>query len=154
MGAAVGEGFGEGVGVGEGFVDFGSWATVVSRCLTVVFISACGADFFPTFFGSTFSADCFLLLLSAAGLSLGDGAPRDSPDVLPGALPDVLPDVAVEATGTSFSPGFRSATLRGLVATCGRGGGFAVTAMGEGPVELTVLNATGLSGVVVLGAGA
>jgi hypothetical protein len=142
--ATVGEGLGE--GVGEGFVDFGSWSRGFSRCLTTVFISACGAGFFLAFFGSTFSEDFFSLFLFTAGLSFGGGAPRESPDV--------LPDVVEDATAPNFSPGFRSATLRGLVATCGRGGGFAVTADGVRPVAFTVLNATGLSGVVVLGAGA
>ena len=160
VGAAVGEGVGDGVGVGEGFDDFGSWSPVFSRCLTTVFISACEADFFSAFFGSTFSVDFFSLFLLAASLSFWEEALRRSPDVLPGVLPDaapdalpnVLPDVVVEdATGTIFSTGFCS-TLRGLVATCGGGGGFAVTAEGVGPVALTVLKATGLSGVVVLGA--
>ena len=160
MAATVGEGLGEGVGVGKGGDDFGSWATAVSRCLTVVFISACEAGFFPisaceagffpAFFGSTLSADFFSLSLFAVGLSFGEVAPRESLDV----FPDVLPGMVEDATVTSFSPGFRSATLRGLVATCGRGGGFAVAAEGMGPVALTVLNATGLSGVAILGAGA
>ena len=159
VGAAVGEGVGDGVGVGEGFDDFGSWSPVFSRCLTIAFISACEADFFSAFFGSTLSVDFFSLLLFAASLSFWEGTPRESPDVLPGVLPDVLsgvapdvfPDVVEDATTASFSPGLRS-TLRGLVATCGGGGGFAVTAEGVGPVALTVLKATGLSGVVVLGA--
>jgi len=146
--ATVGEGLGEGVGVGEGVDDFGSWAPAVSRCLTVVFISACEAGFFPAFFGSTFSADFFSLSLFAVGLSFGEVAPRESSDVFPGVLPDMLE----EATTPSLSPDLRSTTLRGLVATCG--GGFAATAEGRGPVALTVLNATGLSGVAVLGTGA
>ena len=146
MGATVGEGLGEGVGVGEGFDDFGSWAPAVSGCLTVVFISACDAGFFPAFFGSTLSADFFSLSLFAVGLSFGEVAPRESPDVFPGVLPDMLED----ATAPSLSPGFLSSTLRGLVATCG--GGFAATAEGMRPVALTVLNATGLSGVAILGA--
>src|SRR5215470_11887759 len=116
MAATVGEGLGEGVGVGEGFDDFGSWSPVFSRCLTIVFISACGGDFFSAIFGSTFSANFFSLFLFAAVLSFREGAPRDSPGVLPGVLPDVA---------TDFTSGFRSATLRGLVATCGLGGGFA-----------------------------
>jgi len=156
VGEGVGEGLGEGVGVGEGFDDFGSCSPVFSLCLAIVFVSACEADFFSAFFGATFSADFFSLLLLAASLSFGEEAPRKSPDVLPGVLPDAAPDALTEvvvedATGTIFSPGFPS-TLRGLVATCGGGGGFAVTAEGLGPVALTVLNATGLSGVVVLGA--
>ena len=150
MGAAVGEGLGEGVGVGEGFDNFGSWSPVFSRCLATIFVSACEADFFSAFFGATYSADFFSLLLFAASLSFVEGAPRESPDALPGVLPEVLDD----ATAPSFSPGLCSATLRGLVATCGGGGGFAVTAEGVGPVALTVLNATGLSGVVVFGSGA
>lgn len=166
VGVAVGEGLGEGVGVGEGFDDFGSWSPAFSRCLAIVFISACEADFFSEFFGSTFSAGFFSLFLFAASLSFVEGAPRKAsavlpgvvPDVLPGVapdvLPDVLPDVVDDATAPNFSPGFRSATLRGLVATCGGGGGFAVTAEGMRPVALTVLNATGLSGVAVLGSGA
>ena len=161
-GVAVGEGLGEGVGVGEGFDDFCSCSPDFSCCLAIVFVSACEADFFSAFFGSTFSADFFSLSLFAASLSFVEEAPRESPEVLPGVLPDVgpdvlpdvLPDVWEDVTATIFSPGFRSATLRGLVATCGSGGGFAVTAEGLGPVALTVLNATGLSGVVVLGAGA
>ena len=160
VGAAVGEGLGEGVGVGEGFDDFCSFSPVFSCCLAIVFVSACEADFFSAFFGSTFSAEFFSLLLFAASLSFVELAPRESPDVLPvvlpGAapddLPDLAPDVIEDATATIFSPGFRSTTVRGLVATCGTGGGFAVTAEGLGPVALTVLNATGLSGVVVLGA--
>ena len=170
MGAAVGEGLGEGagVGVGEGVDDFGSCSPVFSLRLAIVFVSACEADFFSAFFGSIFSADFFSLLLLAASLSFVELAPRESPDVLPVVLPgaapdvlpddlpdiapDVMPDVMDDATATIFSPGFRSTTLRGLVATCGTGGGFAVTAEGLGPVALTVLNATGLSGVVVLGA--
>jgi hypothetical protein len=158
VGAGVGEGLGEGVGVGEGFDDFGSCSPVFSLCLAIVFVSACEADFFSTFFRSIFSADFFSLFLLAASLSFWEVASRESPDVLPvvlpDAAPDVLPVVVEDATVTSFSPGFRSATLRGLVATCGGGSGFAVTAEGLGPVALMVLNATGLSGVVVLGAGA
>src|SRR5262245_46946141 len=93
VGAAVGEGLGEGVGVGEGFDDFGSWSPVFSRCLAIVFVSVCEADFFSAFFGFTFSADFFSLFLFAASLSFWEGAPRESPDVLPGVLPDVAPDV-------------------------------------------------------------
>src|SRR5262245_30084521 len=160
VGAAVGEGLGEGVGVGEGFDDFCSFSPVFSCCLAIVFVSACEADFFSAFFESTFSAGFFSLFLFAASLSFGEVAPREPPEVLPGVLPDVapdvlpdvLPDVVVDVTGTIFSPGFRSSTLRGLVATCGGGGGFAVAAEGLGPVALTVLNATGLSGVGVPGA--
>jgi hypothetical protein len=147
---AVGEGLGEGVGVGEGFDDFGSWSPVFSRCLTIVFISACGADFFSTFFAPTFSVEFFSLFLFAASLSFGGGALRESPDV----LPEVLPDVLVDALATSFSPDFRSVTLRGLVATCGGGFVFAVTGGGAGPVALAVVNTTGLSVGIVLGAGA
>ena len=166
MAATVGEGLGEEVGVGEGFDDFGSWSPVFSRCLTIVFISACGADFFSTFFASTFSADFFSLFLFAASLSFGEGAPRESPDVLSDVLPDVLsdvlpnvlldvaPGVLAPALAASFSPDFRSVTLRGLVATCGRGGGFvfAATGGGAGPAVLAVVNTTGLSVGVVLGA--
>lgn len=152
MAATVGEGLGEGDGVGEGFDAFGSWAAAVSGCLTVVFISACEAGFFPAFFGSTFSADFFSLSLFAVGLSFGAVAPRGSSDVFPGVLPAGLPGMLEDAMTPSFSPGFRSTTLRGLVATCGCG--FAATAEGVGPVALTVLNATGLSVVAVLGTGA
>ena len=152
VGVAVGEGLGEGDGVGEGDDDFCSCSPVFSRCLAIAFVSACEADFFSAFFGSTFSADFFSLLLFAASLSFVEGAPRESPEVLPCVLPDVAPDVGPDVledvTATIFSPGFRSATLRGLVATCGGGGGFAVTAEGLGPGPLTVLNATGLSGVI------
>jgi len=156
VGVAVGEGLGEGVGVGEGVDDFGSCSPVFSLCLAIVFFSACEADFFSMFFGSTFSADFFSLFLFAASLSFVEEAPRESSAVLPGVFPDaatdVLPDVVEDAAAPGFSPGFRSATLRGLVATCGGGGGFEVTAEGLGPVALTVLNATGLSGVVAPGA--
>jgi len=143
--AAVGEGLGEGEGVGEGFDDFGSWSPVFSRCLTTVFISARGADFFSTFFGSTFSADLFSLFLFAADLSLLGGATLESPDV--------LPDIFVDAAATNFSPLFRSVTVRGLVATCGRGGGFvfAVTEGGAWPAPLMLLNTTVLSVGVVFG---
>src|SRR5262245_7133554 len=162
VGAAVGEGLGEGVGVGEGFDAFCSCSPVFSCCLAIVFVSACEADFFSAFFGSNFSADFFSLVLFAASLSFGEVAPRESPEVLPAVLPDVAPDVGPdvlpevleEVTGTIFSSGFRSSTLRGLVATCGGGGGFAVTAEDLVPVALTVLNATGLRGVGVLGPGA
>ena len=139
--AAVGEGLGEGEGVGEGFDDFGSWSPVFSRCLTTVFISARGVDFVSTFFGSTFSADLFSLFLFAADLSLLGGATPESPDDF------------VDAAATNFSPLFRSVTLRGLVATCGRGGGFvfAVTVGGAGPPPLMLLNTTGLSVGAVFG---
>jgi hypothetical protein len=136
----------------EGFDDFGSWAATVSGCLTVVFISACEAGFFPAFFGSAFSADFFSLSLFAVDLSFGEAPARESSDVFTDVLPGDLAGMLEDATAPSFSPGFRSSTLRGLVATCG--GGFAATAEGVGPVALTVLNATGLSGVVVLGVGA
>src|SRR5215510_6832464 len=114
VGVAVGEGLGEGVGVGEGFDDFCSCSPVFSRCLAIVFVSACGADFFSAFFGSTFSADFFSLFLFTASLSFGEEAPRESPEVLPGVLPDVgpdvlpdvLPDVWEDVTATIFSPGF------------------------------------------------
>ena len=133
VGEGVGEGLGEGVGVGEGFDDFGSCSPVFSLRLAIVFVSACEADFFSAFFGSIFSADFFSLFLFAASLSFGEEAPRESREVLPGILPDaapdVLPDVVVDVTATIFSLGFVS-TLRGLVATCGGGGGFAVTAEG------------------------
>ena len=137
--AAVGEGLGEGEGVGEGFDDFGSWSPVFSRCLTIVFISARGADFCSTFFGSNFSADLFSLFLFAADLSLLARATRESPDV--------LPDVFVEAAATNFSLLFRSVTLRGLVATCWRGCGFvfAVRVGGAEPAPLMLLKTTGLS---------
>src|SRR5262245_30360806 len=107
------------------------------------FASTFSADFFSTFFASTFSADFFSFFLFAVGLSFGEGEPRDSPDVF------------VDALATIFSPGFLSVPLRGLVATCGRGGGFvfAVTGGGAGPVAVTVSNMTGLSVGVVLGAG-
>ena len=123
--AAVGEGFGVGVGVGAGFDDFGAGSPDFSRCLTIVFISAFGADLFSAFLGSTFL-----------------GIPFSS-----------LPRESLSPLATVFSLCLRSVTLRGLVATCARGGGLGldVTAGSAAPADLAVLNTTGLSVGVVFG---
>lgn len=128
--AAVGEGLGEGVGVGAGLDDFGAWSADFSRCLTIVFISAFGADLFSAFLGSTFLANLFSSL------------PRES----------------LSALATVFSLCLRSVTLRGLVATCARGGGLGLGVMAGSValVRFAVLSTIGLSvGVgVVLSVGA
>jgi hypothetical protein len=131
VGAAVGEGLGEGVGVGAGSDNFGSGSPVFSRCLTTAFISAFAIDRFSAFLGGAVPADLFSLFLFAADLSLWGEAPRGS----------------LRALAKVFSLCLGSVTLRGLVATCWRGGGFVVgvTAGGVAPADLAVLSTTGLS---------
>src|SRR5262245_4900773 len=108
---AVGDGLGEGLGVGAGVDDFAIWSPVflISGCLAGAFISALGVGFFSTPLISSFLAKFFAvsLLLLAASLSLSGLAAREA--------------LVVFAPGLSLC--FGSSTVRGLVATCWRGGG-------------------------------
>src|SRR5262249_1044404 len=149
VGDGFGDGFGDGLGDGSGFDDFAIWS--------LVFLIS------------------VLLLLLAASLSLSGFAAREppggltvvAPDVLSGVLPDVFADVLTDVAAAGLPgvwPGvwldvlatdlwlcFRSVTVRGLVATCGRGGGFGlgVTVV---VVVLTASSEIGPGVGVVLGA--
>src|SRR5262245_6687512 len=133
---AVGDGLGEGLGVGAGVDDFAIWSPVflISGCLAGAFISAFGVGF-SALLMSSFLAEFFAvsiplllavsLLLLAASLSLSGFAARGSLVVL----------------AVVFSLCFRSVTVRGLVATCGRGGGLGLGVKAVVVVVFTVSSA-------------
>src|SRR5262249_2198680 len=136
VGDGFGDGFGDGLGDGSGFDDFAIWWLVllISGCLAGALISAFG-----------------VVLTVVAPDVLSGVLPDVFPDVLTDVAPAGLPGVRVDVLATDLWLCFRSVTVRGLVATCGRGGGFGlgVTVV---VVVLTASSEIGPGVGVVLGA--